>query len=74
MRNLFLGTGSSLIASSMFAGGVGEIVNVAQSTPELIGSVVAGVLSTVIINILKSRYPKLFTVKKKKNNIYNGKG
>lgn len=68
MKNFLIGMVSTLSINTGITEQLPDITNLAQSTPELIGSVVAGIASTVIINILKAKFPKLF--RKAKNQKY----
>lgn len=69
MKNFVTGVASSLAVSTGCLNGSLDVTNLAQSTPELIGSVVAGIVSTVLINILKLKFPQLF--RKAKKNKYD---
>lgn len=71
MKNFVIGAVSTIGINSTVTAQIPDLTNLAQSTPELIGSVVAGIVSTVVINILKSRYPRLFkkqSIIKRKTN------
>lgn len=72
MKNFLIGSVSMLGINSTITAQAPDITNLAQSTPELIGSVVAGIVSTVVVNILKARYPRLFVKQSTKKHKTNG--
>ena len=72
MKNVVIGAVSTLSFNSAITSNVPDLTNLAQSTPELIGSVIAGIVSTVLINVLKSRYPRLFRKQPSKYKNSNG--
>lgn len=72
MKNFLIGSVSMLGINSTITAQAPDLTNLAQSMPELIGSVVAGVVSTVLINILKARYPRLFVKQSTKKHKTNG--